>query len=468
MNEYDLQGARVAIVGLGESGVAAARLSLAKGGDTYVSDKRADAKTRTRGDELRALGIDVDEGRHDTRRIAASDLVVVSPGIPPGVPLLADLRRRGVRWISELEFAYRFFRSPLIAVTGTNGKTTTAALTAHLLRAAGRSVGLGGNIGGGFGPAASRLALLDPEPDWLVVEVSSFQLADVDRFTPSVGVLTSLAPDHLDRYESLEAYYADKAQLFRNADERSQWVLPISEDADGLIGDAPGARYRFSTEVAGIRGAYLDGATLTLRLGDEDDPDPQAATPVLDRDALPLLGRHNVENALAATLASALAGADVASLARGLETFEPLPHRLEPVLDVRGILWVNDSKATNVAATESALRSLDRPMVVLLGGVDKGESFRPLRPLLSRAARAVVLYGEVAERMEAELAGCAPLRRVTGRFESVVATGRSLAEPGDIILLSPGTASFDMFSGYEERGERFRTLAHTLTGRTPH
>ena len=458
MNQSSLEGSRVAIIGLGESGAAAARLSFAKGGDTYVSDMRADAKTRSRGTELRALGVDVDEGRHDERRIESADLVVVSPGIPPDVPVLSHLRKRGVGWISELEFAFRFFRAPLVAVTGTNGKTTTAALTAHLMRAGGKTVGLGGNIGADYGHAASLLALTEPTPDWFVVEVSSFQLQCVDRFRPTVGVVTNLAPDHLDRYGSLEEYYSDKANLFRNSGPDSKWVLPISPDVDRIAGEASGDRYRFSVDTVGESGAFLDGSWLTLKLGE--------STPVLESSDLPLLGRHNIENALAALVVAGLAKVGTAAAAEGLRTFAPLPHRLESVIEVKRVLWVNDSKATNVAATRSALESLDRPIVVLLGGVDKGESFTPLRRPLKEKARAAVVFGEAGDRIERELAGSTRLRRVAAGFESAVSTAAGLAEPGDILLLSPATSSYDMFAGYQQRGDAFRALARSLTGRT--
>ena len=212
-----LDGERIAIVGLAASGRAAARLALERGGRVHVSDLRSDAAAHARGDELRALGVEVDLGRHPLDRIAVAETVVASPGIPPDAPVLRELAERGVRWISEPEFAFRFFDGPLIVVTGTNGKTTTTALVAHLLEADGQDVALGGNIGQAFGPAASELALRDRGPAWYVVEMSSFQLAGIDRLRPDLGVVTNLAPDHLDRYASVEDYYADKANLFRNA-----------------------------------------------------------------------------------------------------------------------------------------------------------------------------------------------------------------------------------------------------------
>ncbi len=326
------------------------------------------------------------------------------------------------------------------------------------MRAGGKRVELGGNIGARYGPAASLLALVEPTPEWFVLEVSSFQLADVETFRPDIGVITNLAPDHLDRYEAVDDYYADKGNLFKNADAACSWVLPRSDAVERLSAGVPGDRYHFDSGSTGHRGSYVDGSTLTLHLAK-----PCA---VLERAELPLLGKHNVDNALAAMLAAGLTGLGVETLGGGLRTFAPLPHRLQRVLEAEGVLWVNDSKATNVSATLSALHSLDRPIVILLGGVDKGESFSPLRTALREKARAAVVYGEAAERLERELSGQVTLRRVNGGFESAVSTARALARPGDIVLLSPGTSSFDMFSGYEERGERFVSLVHKLTGRT--
>jgi UDP-N-acetylmuramoylalanine--D-glutamate ligase len=217
-----LKGEKIAVVGLAASGRAAARLALEKGGKVHVSDLRTDAATHVRGAELRALGAEVDLGEHPLDRIADAATVVVSPGIRPDTPVLSELGERGVRWISEPEFAFRFFHGPLIAVTGTNGKTTTAVLLAHLLEEDGLDVALGGNIGAAFGPPASELALREEGPAWYVVELSSFQLGAIDRLKPDIGVMTNLAPDHLDSYPSVESYYADKANLFRNADDDSR------------------------------------------------------------------------------------------------------------------------------------------------------------------------------------------------------------------------------------------------------
>jgi len=449
-----LEGKTISILGLGASGAAAARLALAKGGKVHVSDSRPEPTAAAGAAELRSLGARVELGRHDLERVAEADTVVVSPGIPPDAPVLQALRAYGCRWISEPEFAFRFLHGPLIAVTGTNGKTTTAAMTAHLLRGSGLEVGLGGNIGADFGPPASGLALMDPAPDWFVVEVSSFQLADIVDFAPAIGMVTNLAPDHLDRYPSVDAYYRDKARLFDNATAESSWVLNGDQpEVEALAGEAPGRRFRFSLE--GLEGsdARLEGARLVLRLPGRE------AQPLMDAAELPTLGRHNTANALAASLAAGLAGASLSSIPRSLKGFSPLPHRLQRVGQAGDLVWVNDSKATNVAATVGALRSLAGPLVLLLGGKDKGEDLMPLREALHSGVRAVVVYGEARKRLAATLEGAVPLQVVDGPFEEAVSVARERTQTGDTLLLSPACSSFDMFENYVARGLRFSALA---------
>jgi len=376
--------------------------------------------------------------------------------------VLRELADRGVRWISEPELAVRFFSGALIAVTGTNGKTTTTLLIAHLLQRAGIRALAGGNVGGGLAPAASELALLDVPPEWYVLEMSSFQLAGIEAFRPDIGVVTNLSPDHLDRYASVAEYYADKARLFDNATSASRWVLPHGDAAVAdLAGTAKGSRYWFGGEPASTSHAFVQGDALTLRV----DGPPE---PLIGRTELQLIGTHNVANALAASLTARLAGAEAAHIGEGLRSARPLPHRLEPVADRGGVLWVNDSKATNVAATQSALASLDRPVVILLGGKDKGEPFAPLAGALAVRARAVIAYGAVGPRIANELrdAGALPaelpIELMGSDFAQVVQRAASLARPGDIVLLSPASSSYDMFDNYEQRGRRFAELAAQL------
>ena len=481
-------GEKVAVIGLGASGDAAARLALTIGAKVHVTDASNDDSIAARGAVLRDLGADVRLGGHAVDEIASADTIVVSPGIPPNAPVLAALRARGVGWVSEPEFACRFTQSPLTIVTGTNGKTTTAALCAHLLREAGVDTALGGNIGGGLGPPASTLAAASPAADRIVLEMSSFQLADIRDLTPDVGVMTNLGTDHMDRYGSVEDYHRDKRRLFDAGDENTTWVLNGDDPAVLAMADGvPGTHLTFSLETPAVPGAYVAGDGLVLDMGDgagwgdvgglgdagslrglAADRVPGAHSAggprrIADTADLRLLGRHNLANALAALLAAAASGAAPGSAARALRSFDPLPHRLEPVGTVDQVLWVNDSKATNVAAAASALRSLEGPLVLLLGGTDKGEDFRGLVPAMSGRMRAVVAYGAAGRRAEAEVVSATgsafPVRRVDGPFEEVVAAGRALARPGDTLLLAPACSSFDMFENYQVRGDALRALA---------
>ncbi|MEJ2539554.1 MAG: UDP-N-acetylmuramoyl-L-alanine--D-glutamate ligase [Gemmatimonadota bacterium] len=444
----------VAILGLGASGDAAARLALHHGATVYVSDLRTDPPAAAGAAQLRTLGAHVELGTHDVARIVAADTVVVSPGIPPDAPVLRELRSAGRRWISEPEFAARFLHGPLIAVTGTNGKTTTCVLVDHLLRAGGIRTGLGGNLGGGLAPAASELPLRNPPPEWVILEMSSFQLADIDRFRPDIGVVTGLAPDHLDRYPSLEAYYADKARLFDNADPASRWVLNgDNPDVLALAGDAPGARYLFGLDARDGLHATVEEGMLVLRWREETEP-------LLHRDRLPLLGRHNVANALAAALVARLVGLDAEEIARGLSTARPLAHRLEPVVEEGDVLWVNDSKATNVAAAVSAVLSLDRPLLLLVGGKDKGEALEELAEAARGRARRVICFGAAGARFAAVMTQAdVPVAGPLPGLDDAVRAARREARPGDVVLLAPACSSFDEFDNYEARGRRFNALA---------
>ena len=452
-----LEGKRIAIVGLAASGRAAARLALERGGEVHVSDLRTDTAAHAARAELGDLGAEVDLGEHPLARIVAAETVVVSPGIPPDAPILRELSRRGIRWISEPEFAFRFFDGPLIAVTGTNGKTTTAALVAHLLEEDGQEAALGGNIGRAFGPPASELALREQSPDWYVIEMSSFQLAGIDSFRPDIGVVTNLAPDHLDWYGSVESYYADKANLFRNARADSRWVLNGDDPAvEELAEGVPGPHFYFTRERSGRPGSYVDRGTLTLEISGTQEP-------LIAAEDLPLLGVHNVENALAAATTARLAGAAVESIRRGLATAPSLPHRTEHVTEVNGVRWINDSKATNVAAAQSAISSFaGEALIVLLGGKDKGEDFSPLLGPLEEAGASVVAFGEAGPRILSTLEDRVTVELVVGDFERIVGAASGRADPGSTILLSPACSSFDMFDSYEARGERFKEIVRAM------
>ena len=389
----------------------------------------------------------------DLERIGRAATVVVSPGVPPDAPALLAARASGAPVLSEIELALRALPGvPYIGVTGTNGKTTVTALIAHLLRALGHETVEAGNIG----TPLSEVALSGKHPAWIAMELSSFQLHDTPSVAPAVALLTNLAPDHLDRYATLEEYYADKQLLFRNAAIGSVRVVN-ADDAEVMRRTAgvPGIPRRFSLTDRDAD-AWYDAEHEMLTL---------ACAPLLERPLLPLLGAHNIANALAAVLAVWHAvPADQnttgrARLAAGLRAFKPIAHRLEPVGERDGVLWVNDSKATNIGAARVALEAMTRPTVLLLGGRHKGEPYTGLLAAARGRAKVVLAYGESAARIEADLSPHVPVERFGSSFEQVIARARALSVAGDAVLLAPACSSYDMFTNYEERGATFRRLA---------
>ena len=438
-----MSGGEVAVIGLGRSGAAATRLLRRAETPVYASDAGSSAGLQAVAEELRALGAAVQLGGHDTARVARAALCVVSPGVPPDAPPLLAARRAEVPIRAEAELGLQAMPEVgVIAVTGTNGKSTTTALVGHLLGHAGYRAIAAGNLG----TPLSDVALLPVRPEWLAVELSSFQLHDMKELRPAVGVLTNLAPDHLDRYANLAEYYADKRRLFLHAVAESVWVSNADDPPSrAMLSDVPGRQLRFS--VAGQADGWYDRAKDQLMIG---------GTALLPRRELGLLGDHNVANALAAVLAVHATGADLGDLAGGLRGFAALSHRMEPVGEVDGVRWINDSKATNIASTEVAVAALSQPFVLLLGGRHKGEPYTRLGGLLRGRCRAVIAYGEAKPIILADLAGAGVPLVEGGRFDEVMAKARALAQPGDAVLLSPACSSYDMFHNYEERGARFR------------
>jgi UDP-N-acetylmuramoylalanine--D-glutamate ligase len=447
---------RVGVLGMARSGRAATQLALAQGHKVYVSDSANTADLWEIARTLQLAGADVELGGHSIDKLASCQLIVVSPGIPPTADVLRDERLRSIKRVSELEFAFWFLNAPVIAVTGTNGKSTTTALIAHLLRRAGLDAPAAGNIG----IALSEIALREEQPDWVVVEASSFQLADIERFTPRIGVVTNLSPDHLDRYDSVEAYYADKAKLFRNANPYSVWVLNGDDEAArSLPGKAKGRCFYFRTsgelkpgEVGGFINEKKD---LILRLATED-------MLLIHGHELRMLGTHNLANALAAAIAAAAAEIPLESIHDGLVSFRGLSHRLEVVGEVDGVTWINDSKATNIASTKVAIESMTQPTVLLLGGRHKGEPYTRLLGPIRERVRQIIAYGESAPIVVQDLSAHAQVEHVAGQFEQVVDRAAHIARSGDAVLLSPACSSFDMFDNYEQRGDRFRELVKQM------
>jgi UDP-N-acetylmuramoylalanine--D-glutamate ligase len=442
LDGWRADGREVSAVGLGKSGVAATLLLRDRGIPVYASDTGSGPTFEEWATQLRAAGAAVQLGGHDLDRIARSVAVVVAPGVPPDVPALEAARRAGVPIHAEVDVGFVALRGTrCIGITGTNGKTTTTSLIAHVLVAGGLRAETGGNIGRPLCDVARSPA----PPDWLALELSSFQLHDAPNLRPAIGVLTNLAPNHLDRYRTLEEYYGDKALLFRNADAESVWISNADDPSvQAMVGPVPGRHLRFSVRDR-ADGGY-DRAGNRLMLG---------GSPLLPRAELPLLGDHNVANALTAALAASAAGVPVDRIAAGLRTFRAIPHRVEPIREVEGVLWINDSKSTNITSTEVAVAALDRPFVLLLGGRHKGEPYTRLVEPLKGRCRAVVAYGEAGPLVIEDLGGSLEVVSA-GSFDEVLAAARRLARPGDAVLLSPACSSYDMFRNYEERGARFR------------
>jgi UDP-N-acetylmuramoylalanine--D-glutamate ligase len=440
----ELAGRRALVVGLARTGVETARFLAARGAQVTVTDVKGEGELGAALAQLPAsVARELGAPRVDT--FLAQDLLVPSPGVPLDDPLLARARAAGVRVISEIELAWRHLPVPLVAITGSNGKSTVTTALGLVLEAAGIPARVGGNLGNPLigevdAAAAAR---------WAVAEVSSFQLEGVDAFRPRIAALLNLSEDHLDRHPTYAAYVAAKCRVFENMEPGDDLVANAD---DPLVAErAAGSRARlawFSMRRLPRRGVYLFRGWIYSRLGERLG---QRVMPVAE---MLLPGAHNQANALAVTALGLLAGARPEHVRAVFRSFRGLPHRTALVAEKDGVRYVDDSKGTNVGATAATLAGLPGPVVLILGGRDKGGSWEPLVPLVPGKVRALVVLGEARERIAAALAGLAPIALVRDIPEAV-ARARGLARPGDTVLLSPGCASFDQYGGYAERGRHF-------------
>jgi UDP-N-acetylmuramoylalanine--D-glutamate ligase len=439
-----LAGRRVTVVGLARSGVAACRLLRALGAVVTGTDGR---EAGALGPEARALveeGVRLQLGGHPEAAFAGAELVVVSPGVPVDLPSLAGCRARGVPVMGEVELAWRAMEAEVVAITGTNGKTTTTALTGALLRESGRPVLVGGNIGR---PLAAD-ALACPASGWVVAEVSSFQLETTETFRPRVAALLNVTPDHLDRHRTLEAYAAAKARIFRHQTAADVAVVNADDPVAAALAGRTRARLLWFSRRGSVEaGTDVRDGWVRLRLDGVEHP----VCPVTD---IFLRGLHNLENVLAATACAGALGVPPDRLRAGIAAFRGVPHRLQWVRDRAGVAYYNDSKGTNVDATLKALAAFPGPIVLVAGGRDKGQRFEPLAAAARGHVRAAVLLGEGRATLGPALR---PATRVVevDSMPAAVREAARLAEPGDVVLLSPACASFDMFRDYEHRGEAF-------------
>jgi UDP-N-acetylmuramoylalanine--D-glutamate ligase len=451
----DLKGKKVLVVGLGKSGLAAALFLRRRGAQVTVSDVRSAEALAKDIPALLDEGIMVETGGHGLLTFRRQDLIVVSPGVPLNTPELAQVRSFGLPVIGELELAARFLKGRMLAITGSNGKTTTTALLGEILKEAGLPTLVGGNIG------LPVVGLIDESTDetWSVLEVSSFQLESTEQFHPHIAVILNITPDHLDRHGSFENYARAKERIFAAQDEHDCVVL----NADNARVAEAASRstavvYWFSIGHPVEQGAWVEDGFVVYRPARD-----AAIEKVMPLSGIPLKGEHNVENVLAAVVAARLAGAPADAIRRAIEGFQPVEHRLEFVTTVNGVEFYNDSKATNVDATAKAIAAFQSGIHLILGGKDKGSDYTQLAQLLRARVRAVYTIGSAAAKIESQLRGVVSIHSCQ-TLDNAVSAAASAARPGEVVLLAPACSSFDQFESYEHRGRVFKELVGERRG----
>jgi len=448
----ELKNKRVLVVGLGKSGLAAARFLKTLGARVTVSDARP-AMLIAELSELLDQGFSVEAGSHGLLTFRRQDLIVVSPGVPMSTPELKQVRAMGAHIIGELELGAQYLKGEMIAVTGSNGKTTTTSLIGEILKAAGRSTLVGGNIGR---PVTAMVEESTPE-SWSVLEVSSFQLETVETFKPRIALVLNITPDHLDRHGTFEVYAGLKARIteFQTADD---FLVLNGEDKETqmIAAKTKAQVYWFSGRRPMKQGAFVHGESILFvpREGAK-------AEPVMPVAEISLAGAHNVENVLAAVCAARLAGVESETIRAAVRAFKAVEHRLEFVREVGGVRYYNDSKATNVDATMKAVEAFAGGIHLILGGKDKGSDYRVLEPLLRARVKTVITIGSAAEKIEHQLEGVVKIERAE-TLQRAVAFVQAAAVAGDTVLLAPACASFDQFESYEQRGRVFKELVAAL------
>ncbi len=435
---------KIVVLGGGESGVGAAYLAKKKGLDVFLSDKGA-IRPEYRQQLLEA-GIEFEESQHTEDRILAADWIIKSPGIPKKSDIIFKINQKGIRLSSEIEFAAEFTQAKIIAITGSNGKTTTTSLIYHILKNDQLQVGLAGNIGHSF---ARQVA--DANYEYYVLEVSSFQLDDIQNFRPYISLLLNLSQDHLDQYNyNYEEYALAKFRITENQQNDNFFIYNKDDEMSRSLLEKLEVRAKmipFSTHEKLSEGGYIQKETLHVKLDD------RFSMPVSE---LSLVGNHNIANSLAASIAGKLLNISNESIRNSLMTFQAVEHRLEQVATIDGITYINDSKATNVNAAYFALESVRQPTVWIVGGVDKGNDYTEIQDLVNRKVKAIVCLGLDNEKIIDFFKDSKEFIYSTSSMEEAVATARGVAEQGDAVLLAPCCASFDLFENYEDRGRKFK------------
>jgi len=447
----DVEGKHIVVVGLARSGIAVARFLKSKGARVTLTDQATEEILGAFAAEARQLSVNLELGRHAPSTLNAADLIVISPGVPHTIAPLEEARANGIQVIGEVELAAQFIDTPIVAVSGTNGKTTTTELIGRMLAASGQKVFVGGNIGNPLIEIAERSADLDV----IVAEISSFQLDTIDTFRPRVAVLLNISPDHLDRYPDIDAYAASKRRLFENQ-QTSDFAVCNGNDplVQKLCKGVRGKVLNFFSRPP-ENGKPVQGAIVTPKQVAVCVPDIEAGR--IDLERTTLLGPHNRENIAAATLAVMAVGASIEGVQKALDDFQALSHRLETVGTVNEGTFVNDSKATNVDAVMRALECFDQPVVLIMGGRNKGYDFGQLYHHVRKHVKKLVVIGESGDEILDVLGRASRLGAIKAEdMAQAVQLAYASANPGETVLLSPACASFDMFGSYAERGEKFR------------
>ncbi len=442
---------RLVVLGGGESGVGTAILGQKKGYEVFVSDKGSIQKKYK--DVLEHFGIDWEEEKHSEDKILNADVVMKSPGIPDAVPLVVRLVKKGIPVISEIEFAVKYTDAIIIGITGSNGKTTTTMLTDHLMRKGGLHVGMAGNIGDSFAKMVAENNF-----DFYVLEISSFQLDGIKDFKPHIAILTNITPDHLDRYDyKFENYVASKFRITKNQTSDDYFIY----DADDEVivnwlkkHPVKSKLLPFSLSEEILEGAYIKNGNIIIKIDNN--------TIEMTTDTLALEGKHNLKNTMAAATVANLVGIRNETIRQSIESFQGAPHRLEKVLKIHHVQYINDSKATNVNAVFYALDSIKTPIVWVVGGVDKGNDYKELMPLVREKVKAIVCLGLDNSKIKDAFGNVVDLMVETYAMEEAVKVTYKIAERGDTVLLSPACASFDLFESYEDRGNQFKAAIKNL------
>jgi UDP-N-acetylmuramoylalanine--D-glutamate ligase len=451
MDIAQLQHKRVSVIGAARSGIAVAVLLKSHGATVLVSDAASAEKLSEQIAMLKAEQIEFETGNH-TAKVFNCDWMVLSPGVPSNAAVVREAKKRNISIVSELEVGSWFCQAPIVAITGSNGKTTTTTLLGEILKDAQMHYATAGNIGTAFSSIVEKLSV----DDVAVLEVSSFQLDHIDSFHPKISILLNITPDHMDRYDhSMEKYAASKARVFEN--EREEDILIYNADDEWTLKVIEHARCKkigFGISKFPDKGAWIEQGVLTTCLN-------ESITSIIPTTEIFIKGIHNVYNAMAAALAAQALGVDPVSIRHTLKTFKGVEHRLEFVREVEGIKYYNDSKGTNVDSVWYALQSFGEPIVLLLGGRDKGNDYSRLHELVKRGVKAIVAIGESADTVEQAFRGMTVVTKATSMKEAV-SRAKFLAQPGDVVLLSPACSSFDWFDNYEHRGKVFKELVHEL------